>query len=543
MKTPDLIKSLLVILLIGITSWSVGAQDGQEQEKDTLALIDALFENRSIHTPGGALFIQKNGETRYNKAFGMANLEHGVPNAPETIFEAGSVSKQFTAAALLLLAVEDKLSLDDDIREYLPELPDYGETITIRHLLNHTSGLKDWGSVAAIGGWPRTSRVYNQDLARDYIFRQNGLNNIPGEEYIYSNSNYTLLTTIVERVTNCSLPEFTEARIFTPLGMSSTSWRDDFREIVPGRAVGYRGAGESFSINMPFENTYGHAALLTTTADLMLWNESWLAHRLGGKELSDLRVEQGRLLDGSQISYAAAVMIGEVNGYTEISHSGATAGYRAWLATYPEAGLSVAFLGNDAGVSPVRIGKRVAELFLGKEEESSPAYEARDLALELLIEKEGLFKDQNSHRLVELQVKDKGLYMGNSQLNAVSPDTLFRNHTTFVFNGDQLLVTTPSARETYNRVQPWTPDASDLEQYTGNYNSQEAAGELELKLKEGALYSQLLPSSGEALSPSFSDAFYAGRGKLYEFVRDDQGRVKGLNISVTRARNVYFEKR
>lgn len=533
------LKRKMAFLLILMLPLYAIAQENKET--DTLALIDALFEDWNSTSPGGAIYIKKDGEVRYNKAFGMANLEHGVENTPETVFEAGSVSKQFTAAALLLLVMDGELSLDDDVRDHVPELPEYDETIRIRHLLNHTSGLKDWGSVAAVGGWPRTSRVYTQDLARDYIFRQKGLNNSPGEEYLYSNSNYTLLVTIVERVSGQSLPSFTEERIFKPLGMDDTRWRDNFKKVVPGRAIGYSRSGGEYLQNMPFENTYGHAALLTTTADLVTWNDSWMSHELGGKDLSDLRIERGRLLNDTEISYAAAVMVDEVNGETQISHSGATAGYRAWLAYYPKSRLSVAFLSNDGNVSPVAVGKAIAELYLGKEERSS-VYESRPLTEDHLREKQGLFKNENNHSLLELEVKDEGLYLGSNELRAISPDTLYRNETLYIFNGDRLVVNAANGPVHYTRVEKWEPEGTELQEYTGHYSSEVAAGALEIEIKDDLLYAKSTPSREEELTPSFNDGFYVGRNKLYEFVRDADGKITGLNISVTRAENLYFEK-
>lgn len=539
-----LLKNLSVLLCTALLALPLNAQtvEQQEQQIDTLGLVDELFKDLDSNTPGGVLMIQKDGIVRYHKAFGMADLEHGVENDVQTVFEAGSVSKQFTAAALLLLITEGKVSLDEDVRKYIPELPNYDEIITVRHLLNHTSGLRDWGSVASIGGWPRTTRVYTQDLARDYIFRQAGLNNIPGEEYIYSNSNYTLLVTIVERVSGQALADFTRERFFEPLGMDKTQWRDDFRKLVPGRAIGYSSSNGKIILNMPFENTYGHAALLTTTEDLITWNESWTAGRLAGDAIYDLRIQQGKLTNGTQISYAAAVRVVEKNGTTEVSHSGATAGYRAWLADYPEENLSVAYLGNYANLSPVEIGNRVAEIYLGKSETSAPPYVTRDIAPEELRKKDGLYKNITDHTTMELVFSEGKLFSGKNEFQAISPDTLVRNGTRYVFEGDEVSMITSTGWVIYARVEPWTPQLQALEEFAGHYLSEEAAGALHLEVVEGTLQAEITPANREEMEPSFPDAFYVGRGKLYEFVRDDNGIITGVNVSVSRARNVYFEK-
>lgn len=532
-------KHIFLFLICAFLSLPVSAQT---PSTDTIALLDEIFQDWNSNTPGAAIAVQRDGEMIYSKAFGMANLEHAVPNSPETIFEAGSVSKQFTAAAVLLLVLDGKISLDDDVRKYVQELPDYGGTIKIRHLLNHTSGLKDWGSIASITGWPRSTRVYTQDYARDFIFRQTGLNYTPGEEYLYSNSNYTLLVTIVERVSGQTLPEFTDQRIFEPLGMKNTRWRNNFKEIIPGRAEGYNRSGGEYLLNMPFENTYGHGGLLTTTADLITWNESWVKQRLGGKELSDLRVEKGVLTSGKEIPYAAAVFVNEMNGLTEISHSGATAGYRAWLATYPQKDLTVAYLSNDGSVSPVSMGKKIAGIFLGKEDQEPQNADGLSLSTEMLKQKEGMFKNVDSYDLLELKLEDQSLMIGNIPFTAISPDTLVREGRQYIFKEDQLFITTSTDPLVYKRTEKWEPEEANLSEFTGHYSSVEASGNMNFEIKEGDLTAILTPSTSEKLTPTFPDAFYAGRNKLYEFVRDESGKITGLNISVSRAENIYFDR-
>ena len=230
------------------------------------ARVDAVLSRWDATTPGCAVGVSLQGRSVLEKAYGMADLEHDVPNTPDTIFEAGSVSKQFTAAAVLLLARDGKLSLDDQVRKYIPELPDYGAPLTIRHMLNHTSGLRDWGSVAGIAGWPRGTRVHTHAHVLDIVSRQRSLNFPSGTRYSYSNTGYNLAAIIVSRVSGQSFAEFTRARIFEPLGMTRTSWRDDYTRIVKDRAIAYSGGPGAFSTEMPFENVHGNGGLLTTVA-------------------------------------------------------------------------------------------------------------------------------------------------------------------------------------------------------------------------------------------------------------------------------------
>ena len=332
------------------------------QTQNTSAELDKMFSSWNNSTPGGSVLVARGNDIIYQKAFGLANLESNVPNTINTIFEAGSVSKQFTAYSILLLENEGKLKLTDDVRKYVPELPVYEAPITIQMLLNHTSGLKDWGSVGSLTGFPRGSRDYTIPLALHIMSKQKTTNFKPGNEYSYSNSNYTLLTIIVERVSKQTLEDFTKERLFKPLGMINTRWRSNFRDIIPNRAQAYsQNDKDVYELNMPFEHVYGHGGLLTTTSDLLKWNQLLEKH----DAIYNKRIEHGRLNSGKEIAYAAGIQHGEVNGVAEIQHSGATAGYRAWLAYYPTEKLTVALLSNDASFAPYDVGHQVAEIFFG----------------------------------------------------------------------------------------------------------------------------------------------------------------------------------
>lgn len=332
------------------------------QPNDTTSRIDNIFSSWNNATPGGSILVARGTTILYHKAFGLADLERNVPNTTETIFEAGSVSKQFTAYSILLLQSEGKLSVSDDVRKYIPELPLYEAPITIQHLLNHTSGLKDWGSVGAISGFGRGTKIYTLKIALDIIFRQKTTNFRPGDQYSYSNSNYSLLVEIVQRVSKQSLEDFTRERLFKPMGLSNTRWRSNFRDVIPGRAEAYSKTNNGYRHEMPFEHVHGHGGLLTTTGDLLKWNQLLEKH----DAVYNVRIQKGKLNSGSEITYAAGIQHGNINGTAEIAHSGATAGYRAWLAYYPSKKITVTLLSNDGSAAPVGLGKQVAEVYFGK---------------------------------------------------------------------------------------------------------------------------------------------------------------------------------
>ncbi len=327
--------------------------------------VDQVFARWTGTTPGCAVGVAKNGAPVLEKAYGLADLEHDVPNTPDTIFEAGSVSKQFTAAAVLLLARDGKLSLDDPIRKYIPEVPEYDHPITIKQMLMHMSGLRDWGSVASIGGWPRTTRTYTHDHVLEIISRQKALNFIPGAQYSYSNSGYNLAAMLVARVSGQSFADFSQARLFKPLGMTSTSWRDDHTRIVKRRAVAYADRGGAFSLNMPFEDVHGNGGLLTTVGDLLRWNENFVRPLVGDAEFVRVQQAAGSFNDGRPGAYALGVMLGQHNGVPQVSHSGATAGYRAHLVRFPDHHLSVAVLCNVSSGAATPYANAVADIYLG----------------------------------------------------------------------------------------------------------------------------------------------------------------------------------
>src|SRR5712691_6605624 len=296
--------------------------------------VDAVFAKWTGTTPGCAVGVAANGKPSLAKGYGRADREHDVRITPDSIFEAGSVSKQFTAASVLLLARAGKLSLDDPVRKYIPELPDYppppgiatrgsGEAspalqgdegrrvaLTIRHMLNHTSGLRDWGSVAGITGWPRTTRVHTHAHVLDIVSRQRALNFTPGTRWSYSNTGFNLAAIIVSRVSGMPFPEFTRTRLFQPLGMTHTSWRDDYTRIVNGRAMAYASRADGFHTLMPFEDVYVNGGLLTTVGDLLKWNENFVSPVVGNMSFVEEQQQRGKFADGRPHGYGLGLFVG-----------------------------------------------------------------------------------------------------------------------------------------------------------------------------------------------------------------------------------------
>ncbi len=346
--------------------------------------VDDVFARWTSASPGCAVGVGVKGKSVLERAYGMADLEHDVRNVPDTIFEAGSVSKQFTAAAVLLLARDGKLSIDDPVRKYIPELPAYAEgsggappkaraeggpdyrvPLTSRHMLTHTSGLRDWGEVAGIAGWPRGKRVHTHAHVLDIVSRQKALNFTPGTDWSYSNTGYNLAAILVSRVSGKSFAEFSRERIFAPLGMTKTSWRDDYTRIVKGRAIAYEPAGDGYREDMPFENVHGNGGLLTTVGDLLRWNENFATPKIGDAAFIAEEQTVGKFTDGRAHEYAFGLFVRPYRGIDEVGHSGATAGYRAYLARYPKQHVSVAVLCNAGNANATQYAHAVAEAYLG----------------------------------------------------------------------------------------------------------------------------------------------------------------------------------
>lgn len=331
--------------------------------------IDSVFGywNRT-DAPGCALAIVQDGQIIYKKGYGMADLEHGIPIQPSSVFYAGSVSKQFVAMSILLLEEAGKLSIEDEVHQYIPELPDYDTPITIRHLLHHISGLRDYLSLIELRGRSYLDFMPKQ-AALDLIFRQKGLNFQPGEQYSYSNTGYLLLATIVERISGKTLRQFARENIFEPLGMSHSFFNDNLYELVNNRAFGYRtGAEGGFEPLFMRFSLVGSGGLYTTVEDLYQWDQNFYHNKLGKQQQSLIEKMQtdGKLNNGTSAGYAFAMTNGTYRGLANIGHTGSLGGYRAYYVRYPAQQFSIILLGNVAELAPTNLARQVADILLDK---------------------------------------------------------------------------------------------------------------------------------------------------------------------------------
>jgi CubicO group peptidase (beta-lactamase class C family) len=507
--------------------------------------IDALFSTWTTSTPGCAVGVSEGGKIVLERAYGMADLEHGVPNAPDTIFEAGSVSKQFTATAVLLLERDGKLSLDDPIRKYVPELPDYGTPITIRQMLQHTSGLRDWGSVEDIAGWPRGSRVYTHAHVLDILSRQSRLNFTPGTRWSYSNSGYNLAAILVSRVSGEPFAEFTRKRIFEPLGMTRTSWRDDFTRIVKGRAVAYAESGGVYRSDMPFENIHGNGGLLTTVGDLLRWNGNFVESKVGDAKFIRAMQVPGRLPDGGEYDYAYGLGIGVYNGIAEIRHSGTTAGYRAFLARYPDAHVSVALLCNTGSSTPRQTLHAVADLYLAgllKPEPAQAPVTVAEAELDALV---GLYRNAERGDVMRIERDGNSLRLGDGTALLARSSKRFTDGDGFVIEFDGAGGgSLDEGNGTITRVERFAaakPTATELEALAGSYTSDDAETSITARVRDGSLELTRRPDSVFRLTPLYADAFDSELGTII-FRRDGAGHPVAFSVVRDRVWDLRFER-
>ena len=538
--------ALAVVALLANATW---AQIPTKEK--VVAGAERAFEKVSkayvAPGPGCAAAVSLNGETVFEKAFGLADMEHNVPNTPQTIFESGSVAKQFTAAALVLLQQEGKLSIDDPVRKYIPELPDYGSPLTIRHLLNRTSGIRDWGTVMSLTGAGRGDRVIGQDLALDVITHQRGLDFTPGSEYSYSNSGYNLAAIIVERVSKQKFPAFVEARLFKPLDMKNSSWRDDYQRIVPGRAQAYARQGNGpWRLNMPFMNVYGNGGMLTTVGDWMKWN-AMLDSRSLGAPLVDALETRGVLNDGRKIAYALGLTVDAYKGLKDVSHGGATAGYQTFLARYPDNKVSVGVMCNGTSPSAGGIAANITDEIFGPHAETAKAEPAK-VSEDELKKFVGIWRSEKTHAPARFVIENgvsrwsgaRVVPMGGGQF------TVGGNQLKFMFDKDGKPVSaeTVDSDGEVRRFAPeteWTPAPADVASFQGDWFSEEAGATFTVAADAGKLFIKQRPATSLRMQPIYKDHFDV-EGYVVWFTRDKNGKVNGMHVGASRMRDMPFAR-
>jgi CubicO group peptidase (beta-lactamase class C family) len=356
-------KFILAFCLVFLSA--IVHMEAQSIPDSTLRKLDSLFTKwNNVNSPGCTVGIVRNDSLIFSKGYGMANLEYAVPNTPATLFHMASVSKQFTGYAIVLLAAKGKLQLDDDVRKYLSWFPDLKEKITIRHLLNHTSGIRDQWQLLAISG-TRLDDVITQDHVIKILGQQQALNFKPGEKYSYSNSGYTMLAEIVRSVTGQTLRVFTDSAIFRPLGMNGTHFHDNYTEIEKNRSYSYqRIDSANFSNSVLSYSNAGATSLFTNIPDLAKWVMNFYDHKVGDQKAIDQLTQKGKLNSGKELTYALGIAVDTYKGWRQYSHSGGDAGYRTYLTVFPDLKMGFMVLSNVGDFNTGSRAYEMADLFI-----------------------------------------------------------------------------------------------------------------------------------------------------------------------------------
>lgn len=399
------ICALILLLIVGHSP--LAAQDAKRS-----ARVDAIFADyASTTTPGCAVGVMQAGKIVHRKGYGMANLDHGIPLSPSSVFYIASVSKQFTAAVAVLLAAEGRLSLDGDVRTYVPELPDYGKTITIRHLIHHTSGLRDYLELMNMAGM-RVADVHSSGEILHLITNQRELNFEPGTEHLYSNTGYFLISVITERLTGKSLRAYADEKIFRPLGMTGTHFHDDRTMIVPGRVTSYsprREGGFAIADWANFEQV-GSGGLHSSVDDLVRWDQNFEQNKLAAPDLLTRLRTRGVLVKGDTIDYAFGLQLGEYRGLKAERHGGSSMGFRTHLLRFPEQRFSAIVLCNIGTANPAALAERIADVYLTDRMQplaqvaSSPNAAARESARAEMLDAARLREYAGLYHAPELEV-------------------------------------------------------------------------------------------------------------------------------------------
>ncbi len=520
---------------------------------------ELLLKYDSADAPGVALSVVKDGSVVYKKGVGIANLEYNIPITPSSIFHVASVSKQFTVFSILLLEKEGKLSLDDDIRKYLPELPDYGYKITLRNLANHTSGLREIFDLMGIIGIREDDLITNEQAFK-IIKSQKELNFIPGSEYEYCNSGYILLAKIVEKVSGQKFAEFTFKRIFNPLKMTNTAFLDNSEKIFKNKAYSYSPDGDYYKKKLLNFSFVGSTGLNTTIEDLSLWAMNFEKVVIGDTDIFNKMKEQSTLNNGEKISYALGQEIKEYKGLSVIFHGGGDAGYRSYLLRIPAQNFSVVIMSNSEAFNPLDVAYKIVDYYLeNKEISTDKSKNEKPINYQLLQTFTGdyevlpgliimITKDENKlflqakgeNQKTQLQPISENEFLVSGVNNRISfhktngqeIDLLKWHLFDFVYKGKRIF------------LKPFDENKVNLAEFTGKFDSQELGTEYNFIIRDNKLIATHNKNEEITLSSLQSDIFISNVGyfRKVEYLRNQNSQIIGCKISGSRTKDIKFEK-
>ncbi|NOR46398.1 MAG: serine hydrolase [Candidatus Delongbacteria bacterium] len=527
--------------------------------------IDAIFSQyNSNSSPGCSVAVIKDGQFAYKKSFGMADLGNDIPFTSDSKCELSSVSKQFTATCIALLSFEGKLDFDDDVRKYLPQLPDYGKTITIRHLLHHTSGIRDYRCLMRFPSPMNSDNYCNNEDGMKIMFKQKNLNFMPGKEFLYSNSGYLLLAEIIKVVSGISFKEYAEKNIFKPLGMHNSFVDEDSSTVVKNRVVSYKRDKENkYSSFLCANNDIGAKGVVSTINDLFLWNQNISDPKVGGKKLIKMLVTKGLLENNEEIEYSFGLRVYPYRNLSFIGHAGGYQGFRSMMMLFPEQKTSIFILCNLPD-DIYALSNSVADIVLATEinakntsSESKTKPVIVNLSKEELDKYCGYFWCEEAQLVRKVYIKDGCLFYwrdeGNeSQLMPISKNELVMiNQNSEVrlkydFNGNSKKISFHQNNNHTIRLNSYKPIDFNMEylnKFIGNYVCEELDGNFKLKIESGKLTYCIENEIIHQLKPIFQDRFKFEEEDCYiKFIYNDKKDITGFKLDSVRVKNLYFVK-
>jgi len=530
------------------------------QRNAELSRVDSLLQAyNKPDSPGFSIGIVENGQLIYSQGIGFANIETGKENSGNGIFGVASIAKQFTAACVWSLIKEGRISLDDDIRKYIPEFPFYGKPILVRHILNHTTGIRNYHAIMELGGFDYDSQYHDNQTILDLACRQKGLNNLPGEKVIYGNTAYTLLAIIIERITRQNLNEYAQNKIFRPLGMNHTFYRTDTTTVIPTKVVGYVVNGESFTSVSGNQTTYGAGSLCSSVEDLAIWSNVLNGSNPDFLDLTHFLTTAEELPSGETAQYARGVMIDDYRNKRTVHHSGYGLGGQSQIIAVPQAGIAVIILTNLESIDPSPLSYKIIDLFLPvRDTESSEATQPFRHKRRDLKKFAGQYKEQSSDMQMELFIENDTLKALGSLgsrpkilvgvekgkfVRAISPDVMYDLMPARNTNAD-LIVYFGGTPFYFSRANFIDAGSVDLSDFTGKYHSVELSVEYAVYVENGTLYLDYPNHSKIKLTPGQQDEFGNGQRVLYHFEGNDENEVVRLLLSAEgTVRNIEFLKK
>ena len=544
-------RSLAIAVLVLL----IASACEQTKNKSVESKIDSLFHEWDNRTsPGAAVAVVKDGNVVFKKGYGMSNMEYDVPITPSSIFHIASESKQYVAYCIVLLAREGKLDLDDEVRKYLPYVPDFGKKITIRQLIYHTSGLRDQWQLLAIGGQALEDVITQQHIIK-LVEKQKELNFEPGSRMLYCNTGYTLLAEIVRKVSGKSLRVFTDERIFKPLGMAHTHFHDDNTEIDKNRTYSYDKTDSGKFINSPLNYaTVGATSLFTTVEDEIKWLLTYETGTVGGMDAVNQMYQQCVLNNGRKLRYAFGIAVDSAKGYLRVGHGGADAGYRTYAVRFPEERLGIVVFSNLGNFNPTDLAMKVAAFYLPERKDAATPKSSYKIDSALLPLFAGKYTSDEEG---PLELIDSGrLYLKvNRQFYEMDPlsdssFSLLNGRLKYTFESrpkapaKRFVVETPTEQVTFYRI--GEIQLTDIQKiaYTGTYESDELEAKYHIALENGKLVLRHRKYPDTGLAPITDSQFSTGHWWMSNllFMRNKNGEIIGFEVNSDRVLHLKFKK-